>query len=429
MINVSDTCALRTNYSCWKEVVESLNLTWSGLMVPVEIMMCLFMIVGTIGNGMVLLVYSCRKQKTTAIIFAMFLACIDIFACIVIHPYVIYKLFNNYDQTWSNACKIFEFFVHFNLSLSGLALLLIAIDRFLAICRPLKFLLFRQHVVKTLVSITIVAAGISVPLFEFYGASPLEIHVLNTNFIGYKCHYRKKYLSSPSLMAFGTFIMIGFIVETLAMTVLYKHVAVTAYRSRRAVDPLSNAHILAGINHPNTSTSKFQTTSCVTHATEVATLSHDHGPLRDVLHYNRKKTSFDTERAGISGMFLAKSIVLTDSVTSHTHIPNHAHAHSYETPRRTITSKRQFESRLKASKMLFSVTVVFFLSWMPFFIMRLCVTLNPEYWSDQSDTRLVIENLLNHVYYLNNAANPIIYTIINQNFRRDCKIVFMKHSL
>lgn len=431
MTNVSDTCGFRTNYSCWNEVVDSLNLKWSRLVVPVEMMMCGFMIVGAIGNGIVLLVYSCRKQKTTAIIFAMFLACIDIFSCLVIHPYVIYKLFNNYDQTWSIACKIFEFFVHFNLSLSGLALLLIAIDRFLAICRPIKFLLFRQHVVKALVTITIVAAVISVPLFEFYGASPLEIHVINSTVTGYKCHYRKKYLNSTSLMAFGTFIMSGFIVEIIAMAVLYKHVAVTAYRSSRAVCPLSNAYSLAGINHPTTSNSKAQTTSGTMHDTELPTLSPSEGPLRDALNCeevqcNTKNTSFDTGRAGISAMCLTKSIVHTDCVTSRTHIPTHTHAQSYGTIR-SATANRHFESRLKASKMLFSVTVVFFLSWMPFFIMRLCVTLDPDYWNDQSDSRLVIESLLNHVYYLNNAANPIIYTIINKNFRHDCRIVFMKH--
>ncbi|XP_053396685.1 G-protein coupled receptor 135-like [Mercenaria mercenaria] len=253
----SITCEYRANYTCWKESADEFNRKWANLMIPVEIMMCLFMIAGTLGNVLVLVVYSYRRHKTTANIFIMYLAGIDLTACVVLHPYIIFKLFNNYDQTWTGVCKCFEYFIHCSLTLSGFMLFLVAVDRYLAICRPVKFLLFDKHVVKLIASMTVASVIISLPILEFYGATP-EVSEFSSSFTGYKCHLRKQYQNSALLTAFGAFIMCGFLFEIILLAGLYKNVAVTAYRSRRVVPALSNAHVLAGIK-PSSSNTDTQT--------------------------------------------------------------------------------------------------------------------------------------------------------------------------
>ena len=169
-MNASDLlpmCSLSENTSCWNKEIRRLNKEFAMLMVPVELLMGVLMLVGILGNTLVLIVYILRKRKTTAQNYIVYLAAIDLLACVVIHPYVIYKLFNNYNQTWTVACKIFEFIVHTSLALSGLTLMVIAVDRYLAICRPVNFLTYYTKLHKLMVAVLAISVGGSLPILEF----------------------------------------------------------------------------------------------------------------------------------------------------------------------------------------------------------------------------------------------------------------------
>lgn len=411
------TCDVTSNYSCWIKIGQELNMRWAYLMVPVEIMMCIFMAVGTFGNTLVLLVYSHRQQKTTANIFIMFLAGIDLFACVILHPYIIYKLFHGYDQTWSEFCKLFEFINHIILGLSGLALCLVAIDRYLAICHPVKYLLFDKHVAKAITTITVISVVGSLPILELYGATPTVEHVFSSTFVGFKCHYKLEYQNSTFLTTFGGCVLSLFMIEIVIMIILYKHVAVTAFRARRAVRPLSNAHILAGIKPTTSSNSENKELSKGTQSSDANNVTP--GPSA---HFSDNVVTIQTN------IFKKTSIFSVETKIRNVKISQQPLSDDFSSDyRRNYSENRNFSSRLKAAKMLFFVTALYFLSWMPFFILRICESLSPNFWNDQSDTRLVIETMLNHVFYLNNAVNPIIYTLINKNFRLDCKKAFSKH--
>ncbi|XP_052240968.1 type-1 angiotensin II receptor B-like [Dreissena polymorpha] len=257
--------------------VKRLNQVTANILAPVIIIMFIFLFVGFFGNTFVVMMYRKRRQKTTAHVFIMFLAIIDWAACAIIHPYVIYKLFNSHDQTWVTTCKFFEVFIHFNLALSGLALLLIAIDRYLAICHPVKFLMFDKHVIKGITTITVIAFN-------------------NDDFEHLK-------------------------------------------RLQKSVNDAE----AASKNHKDSKSSAF--------------------------------------------------------------------------------GNKSFKSRLKAAKILFCVTAVFFVSWLPFLFVRLATTINEDFWNDNSETTMVIRCFFDHLFYLNNAINPIIYTLINRKFRQESSVV------
>jgi hypothetical protein len=210
--------------------------------------------------------------------------------------------------------------------------------------------------------------------------------------------------------------MVLFMIEIVIMVILYKHVAVTAYRARRMVRPLSNAHILAGINPSTSNSGGGQGLPKGEQST-------------DITNTSQGQNTRSLDNISTSESKLAKATVIFSVKTSIRNIGRRQSsrddlAMDY---RRNYTENRNFSSRLKAAKMLFFVTAVFFLSWMPFFIIRISASINPYFWNDKSNTKLVIEQMLNHIFYLNNAVNPIIYTIINKNFRIDCKRLFRKH--
>ncbi len=87
------------------------------------------------------------------------------------------------------------------------------------------------------------------------------------------------------------------------------------------------------------------------------------------------------------------------------------------------TFKRQ--SKLRGTKMLFVVTTLFFLSWLPFWVIKIGHTYS-NIWENRSSSVEAVYRLLNHLFYLNNAVNPLVYTIFNSSFRDDCQATFKR---
>ena len=399
-------CSYSANIECWEKVVGELNKLFATLMIPVEVFMVLLLIVGILGNTLVLIVYINRKTRTTAHIFTMYLAGIDLLACSVIHPYVIYKLFNHLNQTWSFACKVFEYMVHASLATSSLALLAIAIDRYLAICKPVQSLGFHRHIYKIITASFVLGTVVSLPLLEFYGINSEPLMVNNVPFEGFKCDYKRIYQETTAMTAYSSFMLSGFLVEFVAMAVLYKCVAYTAYHSRRTVRP-------TGINAASSSSRTAVNPSVPTTTGTSLTLPSSSSQFEVSAKSNfwAKQTIQETQHV--------EAECQQSNITARNESSRDLISFGVNQSNRDAASK-SFSSSLKAAKVLFLVTAVFFLSWLPFFILRICYTIDKNYWTDNSPARMVLEHFLNHFFYLNNAVNPIIYSLINKNFRHDC---------
>ena len=426
--NVTDDililCTRPVNISCWHNHVKLKNDAYAKQMTPVTVMMIIFMVVGLLGNSLVITMYSARKQRTSANTFIMFLAGIDLFACVAIHPYITYKIFNFYNQTWTAACKFFEFLVHVNLLMSGLTLMLISVDRFLAICRPIKYLKFDQHIMKAIAATCLLSIISSVPILEFYGPNPTEFDIDNGVFVGYSCHYQEKYVGSMAMGLFSAFIVCGFLVVIIAMSMLYKSVAVVAYKSRRRVGPLSNAHTLAGFSATKFNSScsgKSNASSMVTQTINVSPPCSPESQITSFIDTYRQATTHGGKLNDSSTLFCVTSSCEPASSrkpknTRDRYTLNAVSSNPYPEPSGQLTAKR-----LKAAKILFLVTFVFFLSWLPFFILRICNFFRDDKCHPTSYVGEILDTMMNHVFYINNAINPILYTVINKTFRQECR--------
>ena len=435
-MNASDLlpmCSLNVNTSCWNKEIHRLNKEFAMLMVPVELLMGFLMIVGIIGNTLVLIVYILLKRKTTAQNYIVYLSAIDLLACVVIHPYVIYKLFNNYNQTWTVTCKIFEFIVHTSLALSGLTLMVIAVDRYLAICRPVKFLMYYTKLHTLMVAVLAISVGGSLPILEFYGPRPEQIVLSDIVFVGYHCDFREKYQGSIAMLSFCVFVLSVFVCQIISMAVLYTKVAVAAYRSTRTVAPAEQipfperARIAPAKQVPFSERAKVKT---ITVQSEDS-LNLNRFSAR-TLQSLKKKHQLDVPQTGhknasTGNHFTAQTqtdSLYTSSISSTTTSLNATHKD--RTLEKAAGTTSTLTSSLKAAKLLFLITLLFIISWMPFFIIRMSQTIDKSQSVDHSPSSKVIEHFLNHCFYINNAVNPIVYSIINKNFRRDCLTLFKR---
>ncbi len=85
-------------------------------------------------------------------------------------------------------------------------------------------------------------------------------------------------------------------------------------------------------------------------------------------------------------------------------------------------------TRYKTAKILLTVTVVFLVTWFPFWAMYLENFLHPDFWDKMSYAEQNVMRILRYLYMLNHAVNPVIYTFTNKQFREDLKMVFSKLS-
>lgn len=116
-----------------------------GSVIVVMVMLSLFSICGTIGNSLVLYIYSNKKEKSTAGIFIMSLAGTDLFTCLFIMPYTEALVYLQYYLRYDAACKIYMFFITCNIPFAAFIMVAIAMDRYFCICHPFLHVLNIQR--------------------------------------------------------------------------------------------------------------------------------------------------------------------------------------------------------------------------------------------------------------------------------------------
>lgn len=123
-MNVTDSIELRTA----KAIHQRL---------PVVTFITILMVVGTVGNLHVLIIFSkIKDKKSTYPLFVKILAIVDLLTCLVHMPLEITDLLIPYTYGAVNGCKLMQYNQVALLSVSLSVLVLIANERYNRICRP-----------------------------------------------------------------------------------------------------------------------------------------------------------------------------------------------------------------------------------------------------------------------------------------------------
>ncbi|XP_064599413.1 cholecystokinin receptor type A-like [Liolophura sinensis] len=333
---------------------ELLSIITANLMVksaPLVTYMVILMLVGIVGNGLVILVYQRKKIKTTANVFMLSLAWLDLLSCVLLHPYAIFKLCHPLDQWWTTVCKVFEFLVHTTFCSSVCLLTVIAIDRYLAVCRALSFIR-AQRVSYVMVGIGIAVGCVgSIPVLEFYGQTHNNISndSMGLSIPYVQCDVSDTYILSNHIFWYSRAEFVMFIICLAVITVSYVLVALKV--AKRKIVGTSGTLPEASANSLSQSTSHhrryYEASTRRVEAWMSASqgsgeMSIPQGPLKE-----ERQTSTTTDTIG----------------------PNRK--------RRGISQMSPAET-LRVCMMLAVITVAFLLSWLPLFLIKFGVMANKE---------------------------------------------------
>ncbi|XP_062574332.1 growth hormone secretagogue receptor type 1-like [Saccostrea cucullata] len=216
----------------WETLLNYKNDENALLLLPVICFVFLLIILGGIGNSIVFYVYKTKSKSTTKGVFISVLAVFDLMNCLIVMPFEIYDLRNQYRFTSGDFCKSMRF-VEFSIVLAaGFTLVAVAIDRYMNLCVRTSRILFTPSRAKRACCICV---GLSIvfswPVVMFAGLEPSPVRVDNVTINGFECSS----FSDESINAriYLYILNIVFILSLVLMIILYSMIGMKLYHRRR----------------------------------------------------------------------------------------------------------------------------------------------------------------------------------------------------
>ena len=369
--------------------LQELNDEKAKLLIPVIVYISILMITGFIGNSMVCVYYGCKTRRTSTTLFISLLAIFDLTACVIAMPGEIIDI--RYFFMFENVvmCKLSKFVNHLTAVGSSLTLVIVAFDRHRRICFPLHEQIQVKQAIIACVATGLVALFFAWPSLIFYGPTAVDIPLqnsINITLTGNDCTTTKEEVYASIILIFNGIYLLIFLFLSISVTVLYYRMSrvVLLHSRRRAV----NSTITA-----TTSQSSADDTALTDVSNDIE--------LHKIARTHDDKPSIKGGLTPVSVESMPKE---------------HAGKRVYK----VVEKQRTLDAKtIKCTIIMFTVTIVFIISCLPYLALVIWKTLDGGYENDLlSGAGLIAFEIGMRSYLLNNAVNPIMYGFFNAKFRR-----------
>lgn len=344
------------------------------LLLPVIITVGVLMVLGFVGNTLVCYVYNSpriKKRRTTKRVFILTLAIFDIMNCVLVMPFEIYDMRNQYYFLSNETCKVFRFIETVLVLSSGFILISVSIDRYVNLVKASKRIITPSRAKKLGMLCVVIAITFSWPILIFAGTEEfLFVHSVNgydKNLTAIECTTFRSDVHSFLSDKMYTFVLTGtFVSALITMIVIYILIGLKLYRRRRGSVTKGGLMFLS-------STSEGKT---LTEGKPIKKSKGGHGVRKSSLGYAIGRS----------------------------------------------------KPKMQGSTVIFySVTVVFILGFLPHLTVRSLKLAKAAFMESHAmDRTEMLYNLLVRSYMINSAANPFIYSILNVRFRKDLIATFKR---
>ena len=343
---------------------------------PVFVFVIIMMVLGTVGNVLVIYVYRKRFRKTSSNYFIVSMAIFDLLACVIGMPTELYDLRNSYTFYSSIACKIFRYTGSVSVYGSVIILIEIAVDRYFKICHPLMII----EIVK--IKIMCVAAGvvavlISIPAFVLFGIS--KSPTPDPHIHGHDCSIEEKYRKGTFAKIYYYMLGIVFVITLVLLTALYFRIWIEIRRRK---------HLVIGDQVNNPTNEDIPMTNPDKHTKRQKSRTKYLPSVSD-------EDTSDTARASRVVLFRPRLTSIAEAVVTRIRVS-------------------------RTTVILFAVTVAFLVSYLPSIAIMICRSVIKDLENNQSLAEQIFSKLFSKFYFINNCINPLIYSFLNLTFRKRC---------
>jgi len=372
--------------------LEEWNAEITQNLIPNIVILSLCLIIGVFGNLIVIAVYTFQiKEKNDERYFVPILAVFDMISASYISLWCIYQ--NTHHVSFSNVilCQIAEFFVGLTTYMPILLLVIIAVQRYIKVCKPRRppMPLFVKRCIVCIAFVFSVLLAIPLPLV--YGAVPFN----TTEYIitGSRCGKVKEGTKLVRSI-YGVFIGLITFIIVIVLIGLYSKIGYTVYKTLKS-DKYEQTQTRPELNI------KPEVQESLTFSKE------DRHVTTEV-----EDTDVNCDDTSLDEPVATSNIILTNG--------------SKEVKIKFITSKsRKIKNRQLATKitmMFLVITIVFLLSYVPKVILLIIEGISPHFWEQLSNTQRPRIILLYQMFIINNIANPFVYAFMDLQFRNNSKL-------
>lgn len=404
----------------------ALNKYEATTLIPVTAYLVILMIIGVIGNILVLYVYKFRFRRSTSRVFILSLAAFDLITCLFGMPYHILDTRFPYTFVWTEVCKGLSFALTFTILGSIFVLDLIAIDRFRKICTPFNKQLSATKT-KIICWLTVLISGIlAVPILFLYGAADIDTRISNVT--GKECYISDEFVDTSFPVIFDAFHICVFAISVLLMAGLYIKVGIVIRNRKKFHENISGSERVPSEQeiplgsfknipvNDITLESMKQKDSVVRQKSNTSIIKNN--SINSSSPFNSPRISRKDKKSKFKK---AVKRVMSDVSSSENDSVGTLERGHCQTSRYAFKKQRR---TIRITGMLFIITLIFVISFLPYLIIEVMSNNEENFWKDMESWEIVIYNLLMRTYFINNMINPVVYWCLDKKFKEEVTRVF-----
>ncbi|XP_067664516.1 C5a anaphylatoxin chemotactic receptor 1-like [Haliotis asinina] len=361
------------------------------------------MLVGVVGNLLVCYVYLCKFKPSTTRCFIVTLAVLDILNCSLSMSLKIVHM--RYHATFglSNLCRLSTITVTlFSLASAGI-LVPVAVDRYLKICKPFVRQMTIFHAKVSCWAACTGALVLTIPPAIIHGPTHHPLPEVNATF----CYLTDGEGGTLPHVIYSTVQTLLFVWTAGTLFIMYTCIWCRLYKQKRALLQRTIACTLNSSKDNSTGRYPRSTDGTVaissnvngTTMNETSSISqpdkHSYDPEKDPCRLNGERAQRVPTSSSGSGVPIG---CVNGTMTSY-----------------------QQNAVKKMTLMLFLISLIFFLSFLPYLIITVYLSINMSFAERVTVIPSTCVIIFERSYFIQSAFNPFIYSFCSVNFRRKLK--------
>ena len=335
------------------------------------------------------------------------------------------------------ACRLFEFIRHFSVLASSATLVAIAAERYIAVCQiGTKLNVNNINVgVWIVLGVSCILAGPSVGTFAV--VRDLDVKDIKCRFpheftTGKFCHFTYEIMGKAIVTAYQALILMAFIISCFIMGILYSIIYIVLWRKSKLRQKMTSRSSVVMETDSNVETSCTEQCQQAQHEPSRNQTCRSCFVIRRYFRMRRFETN--AQNSDILDELATNNLIQQQDARNPPEDSSDSEIKSKVSPKndrdsvrpkqtarkkikfsisaqsgRSEKLKRKRHYHRRTAKMLFLCTVIFVITWLPF-------------WFDIFGLTNCL--ILRYLFFIGNASNPIVYGIVNDQVRRAFKRLF-----